>query len=81
MCLQMHYHGGQYWIVVSGTARAIKSENTFLISEMLPVNISFSAVDSPESPGKVYLGLIEVQSDGITEGDIVRFNNLHKILS
>lgn len=69
----MHHHRAEHWIVVAGTALvSINGIDTLL--ENQSVYIPLGAVHALENPGKIPLGLIEVQSGiYLGEDDIVRF--------
>jgi mannose-1-phosphate guanylyltransferase/mannose-6-phosphate isomerase len=76
MSLQMHHHRAEHWIVVSGTARITRGEETFLLSENESTFIPIGAAHRIENPGKVPLHIIEVQSGSyLGEDDIVRFED------
>lgn len=73
LSVQLHHHRAEHWIVVSGTAKVIKDEETFLISENESTYIPIGAIHSLENPGKVPLELIEVQTGSyLGEDDIIR---------
>jgi mannose-1-phosphate guanylyltransferase len=72
----MHHHRAEHWIVVSGTAKVTKGEETFLMSENESTYIPVGVVHALANPGKVELELIEVQSGSyLGEDDIVRFED------
>ncbi len=76
LSLQMHHHRAEHWIVVSGTARITRDNETFLLSENQSTYIPIGATHRIENPGKVALHLIEVQSGSyLGEDDIVRFED------
>ncbi len=76
MSLQMHHHRAEHWIIVSGTARITRGEETFLLSENQSTYIPIGATHRIENPGKVTLHMIEVQSGSyLGEDDIVRFED------
>ncbi len=76
LSLQMHHHRAEHWIVVQGTARITRNEETFLLSENQSTYIPIGATHRIENPGKVPLHLIEVQSGSyLGEDDIVRFED------
>ena len=78
LSVQMHHHRAEHWIVVSGTAKVTKGEETFLLSENESTYIPIGVVHALENPGKVELELIEVQSGSyLGEDDIVRFEDLY----
>jgi mannose-1-phosphate guanylyltransferase/mannose-6-phosphate isomerase len=76
MSLQLHHHRAEHWIVVSGTARITRGEETFLLGENESTFIPMGTKHRIENPGKVTLHIIEVQSGGyLGEDDIVRFED------
>jgi len=78
MSLQLHHHRAEHWIVVSGTARITRGEETFLLSENESTYIPIGAKHRIENPGKVALHMIEVQSGSyLGEDDIVRFEDVY----
>ena len=78
LSLQMHHHRAEHWIVVSGTARVTKGEETFLVSENQSTYIPLGVKHRLENPGIVPLEMIEVQSGSyLGEDDIVRFEDTY----
>ena len=78
LSLQMHYHRAEHWIVVRGTARVTRGEETFLLSENESTFIPVGTKHRLENPGKVPLEIIEVQSGAyLGEDDIVRFEDAY----
>ncbi len=76
MSLQLHHHRAEHWIVVSGTARITRGEETFLLGENESTYIPVGTKHRIENPGKVMLHIIEVQSGSyLGEDDIVRFED------
>jgi mannose-1-phosphate guanylyltransferase/mannose-6-phosphate isomerase len=74
--LQLHHHRAEHWIVVSGTARVTRGEETVLVSENESTYIPLGVTHRLENPGKVPVFLIEVQSGSyLGEDDIVRFQD------
>ncbi|HHU0689545.1 mannose-1-phosphate guanylyltransferase/mannose-6-phosphate isomerase [Citrobacter sp. Marseille-Q3906] len=70
---QMHQHRAEHWIVVSGTARVTKGEQTFIVSENESTFIPLNTIHALENPGIVPLELIEIQSGTyLGEDDIIR---------
>jgi mannose-1-phosphate guanylyltransferase/mannose-6-phosphate isomerase len=79
LSLQMHHHRAEHWIVVRGTARVTRGEETFLLSENQSTYIPLGVVHRLENPGTIPLELIEVQSGPyLGEDDIVRFEDAYK---
>jgi mannose-1-phosphate guanylyltransferase/mannose-6-phosphate isomerase len=78
LSLQMHHHRAEHWIVVSGTAKVTRGEDTFLLAENESTYIPMGQKHRLSNPGKVPLEIIEVQSGGyLGEDDIVRFDDTY----
>ncbi|MBD9479576.1 mannose-1-phosphate guanylyltransferase/mannose-6-phosphate isomerase [Pseudoxanthomonas sp. PXM02] len=78
LSLQMHHHRAEHWIVVSGTAKVTRGDETLLLSENESTYIPLGVKHRLENPGKVPLELIEVQSGSyLGEDDIVRFEDVY----
>lgn len=78
LSLQMHHHRAEHWIVVRGTARVTRGEETFLLSENESTYIPLGVTHRLENPGKLPLEMIEVQSGSyLGEDDIVRFQDTY----
>jgi mannose-1-phosphate guanylyltransferase/mannose-6-phosphate isomerase len=78
LSLQMHHHRAEHWIVVTGTARVTRGEETFLLAENESTYIPIGTKHRLENPGKMPLELIEVQSGSyLGEDDIVRFEDTY----
>ncbi|TDN70527.1 mannose-1-phosphate guanylyltransferase/mannose-6-phosphate isomerase [Paraburkholderia sp. BL10I2N1] len=76
LSLQMHHHRAEHWVVVRGTARVTRGEETFLLSENQSTYIPLGVTHRLENPGKTPLEIIEVQSGSyLGEDDIVRFDD------
>ncbi|HZP94120.1 MAG TPA: mannose-1-phosphate guanylyltransferase/mannose-6-phosphate isomerase, partial [Burkholderiales bacterium] len=61
LSLQMHHHRAEHWVVVSGTAKVTRGEETVLLSENQSTYIPLGTRHRLENVGKVPLHLIEVQ--------------------
>ncbi|NNP73963.1 mannose-1-phosphate guanylyltransferase/mannose-6-phosphate isomerase [Acinetobacter defluvii] len=78
LSLQLHHHRAEHWIIVKGTAKVRKGENTFLLSENESTYISIGEIHSLENPGCIPLELIEIQTGSyLSEDDIHRFEDLY----
>jgi mannose-1-phosphate guanylyltransferase / mannose-6-phosphate isomerase len=76
LSLQMHHHRAEHWVVVSGTAKITRGEDTFLLEENQSTYIPIGIRHRIENPGRIALHIIEVQSGGyLGEDDIVRFED------
>jgi mannose-1-phosphate guanylyltransferase / mannose-6-phosphate isomerase len=79
LSLQMHHHRAEHWVVVTGTAKVTRGDETVLLSENQSTYIPLGTKHRLENVGKVPLHLIEVQSGGyLGEDDIVRFEDDYK---
>ena len=78
LSLQLHHHRAEHWVVVKGTARVTRGDQTFLISENESTYIPIGVTHRLENPGKFPLEIIEVQSGSyLGEDDIVRFDDTY----
>ena len=76
LSLQMHYHRAEHWIVVRGTARVTRGQESFLLTENESTYIPPGTRHRLENPGRLPLELIEVQTGSyLGEDDIVRFED------
>ena len=78
LSLQMHHHRSEHWIVVRGTAKVTRGNDTFLVAENESTYIPIGTQHRLENPGCVPLEMIEVQSGSyLGEDDIVRFDDIY----
>ena len=78
LSLQKHHHRAEHWVVVQGTARVTRGEETFLVSENQSTYISIGEIHRLENPGKIPLDLIEVQTGSyLGEDDIIRLEDTY----
>lgn len=78
LSLQMHHHRAEHWVVVTGTARVTRNDESILLTENQSSFIPVGVRHRLENPGKVPLHLIEVQSGPyLGEDDIVRFEDTY----
>ena len=76
LSLQMHHHRAEHWIVVKGTAKVTRDDNTYLVAENESTFIPLGTKHRLENAGKLPLEIIEVQSGSyLGEDDIVRFDD------
>jgi mannose-1-phosphate guanylyltransferase/mannose-6-phosphate isomerase len=76
MSLQMHHHRAEHWIVVEGTARITRGDDSFLLEENQSTYIPIGTRHRIENPGKITLQMIEVQTGSyLGEDDIVRLDD------
>jgi len=78
LSLQKHRHRAEHWVVVSGTARVTRGEETFDLSVDQSTYIPVGTAHRLENQGAEPLRVIEVQSgDYLGEDDIVRFDDVY----
>ena len=78
LSLQMHHHRAEHWIVVKGTGRITRGDETLILSENQSTYIPLGVTHRLENPGRMPLELIEVQSGSyLGEDDIVRFEDVY----
>jgi len=78
LSLQMHHHRAEHWIVVKGTAKVTRGDESFLLSENESTYIPLGVKHRLENPGTLPLQIIEVQSGSyLGEDDIVRFEDVY----
>ncbi|MEI7431939.1 MAG: mannose-1-phosphate guanylyltransferase/mannose-6-phosphate isomerase [Betaproteobacteria bacterium] len=76
LSLQKHHHRAEHWVVVKGTAKIVRGEETLLLSENQSTYIPLGVVHRLENPGCIDLELVEIQSGSyLGEDDIVRFED------
>nr|AID70963.1 mannose-1-phosphate guanylyltransferase [Aeromonas bestiarum] len=75
--VQVHYHRAEHWVIVSGTARVTRGDETFLISENESTYIPVGVAHAIENPGRIPLEMIEVRTGiYLAEDDVVRIPSL-----
>ncbi|THF66820.1 mannose-1-phosphate guanylyltransferase/mannose-6-phosphate isomerase [Pseudothauera nasutitermitis] len=78
LSLQMHHHRAEHWVVVRGTAKVTRGDESFLLAENESTYIPIGVHHRLENPGKLPLELIEVQSGSyLGEDDIVRLEDYY----
>lgn len=76
LSLQLHNHRAEHWVVVQGTARVTRGEDTYLLNENESTYIPVGVKHRLENPGTTPLEMIEVQTGTyLDESDIVRFED------
>lgn len=76
LSLQKHHHRAEHWVIVKGTAKITKGNETYLLTEDQSTYIPIGEIHSLENPGKIALELIEVQSGSyLGEDDIIRLED------
>lgn len=78
LSLQLHHHRAEHWVVVEGTARITRGEETLLLTENQSTFIPLGIAHRIENPGRIPLQIIEVQSGAyVQEDDIVRLDDIY----
>ena len=78
LSVQLHHHRSEHSVVVSGTAKVTNGDKIFTLSENESTYIPVGVIHALESPGKLPLEMIEVQSGSyLGEDDIVRFEDIY----
>jgi mannose-1-phosphate guanylyltransferase/mannose-6-phosphate isomerase-like protein (cupin superfamily) len=76
LSLQLHKRRSEHWVVVSGTARVIRENETYLVHTNESTYIPINTKHRLENPGEIPLQIIEVQNgDYVGEDDIERFSD------
>lgn len=76
LSLQLHHNRAEHWIVVQGTAKVTRGDETFFLTENQSTYLPTGIKHSLENPGKINLELIEVRSGSyLGEDDIIRFED------
>ncbi len=76
LSLQMHHHRAEHWVVVRGTAKVTRGDETILLGENESTYIPLGVKHRLENPGQIPLEIIEVQSGSyLGEDDILRFED------
>lgn len=76
LSMQMHHHRAEHWVVVKGTAKVTRGEDTFMLAENESTFIPVGTMHRLENFGKIPLEIVEVQSGSyLGEDDIVRFDD------
>lgn len=78
LSLQMHQHRAEHWIVVNGTAKVTRGDETFMVTENQSTYIPVGTKHRLENTGAIPLEMIEVQSGSyFGEDDIVRYEDIY----
>lgn len=78
LSLQKHDHRAEHWVVVKGTATAVKGEDLITLTEGQSIYIPVSVKHSLENLEDIPLEIIEVQSGSyLGEDDIVRLEDIY----
>jgi len=78
LSLQRHQHRAEHWVVVDGTARVTRGEETFDLAEDQSTYIPIGMKHRLENPTGRELHIVEVQSGAtLSEDDIERFEDIY----
>ncbi len=78
LSLQMHHHRSEHWVIVQGSAKVLRGDETFILAKNESTFIPIGMKHQLTNMGKIPLELIEVQSGSyLGEDDIVRFSDDH----
>ena len=76
--LQLHHHRSEHWVIVKGSAKVLRGDETFVLVENESTFIPMGTKHRLTNIGKIPLELIEVQSGSyLGEDDIIRFADEH----
>ncbi len=76
LSLQLHHKRSEHWVVIAGTARVTRGEETFDLEVGQSTAIPVETKHRLENPGKETVHIIEVQNGPyLGEDDIVRFQD------
>ena len=76
LSLQQHHHRAEHWVVVKGTAKIVRGEESLLLSENQSTYIPLGVLHRLENPGRIDLEIVEIQSGSyLGEDDIVRYED------
>ncbi len=78
LSLQLHHHRSEHWVIVKGSAKVLRGDETFVLVENESTFIPMGTKHQLTNIGKIPLELIEVQSGSyLGEDDIIRFADEH----
>lgn len=78
LSLQSHAHRAEHWVVVEGTARVTRGDETFDLDVNQSTYIPVRTRHRLENPGRIPLRVIEVQSgEYLGEDDIKRYDDVY----
>lgn len=76
LSLQLHHRRSEHWVVITGTARVTRGDETFDLAVGQSTAIPVETKHRLENPGRETLHIIEVQNGPyLGEDDIVRFKD------
>ena len=78
LSLQLHHQRSEHWVVVSGVARVVNGDRTFLLNVNETTFIPTGTQHRLENASTTTLVLIEIQlGEYFGEDDIVRFDDVY----
>ncbi len=78
LSLQSHQFRKEYWLIVRGTARVTRADDTFELSENQSIHIANDTKHRLENVGSAPLELVEIQTGPyLEEDDIVRYEDAY----
>ena len=78
LSLQKHFHRAEHWVVVGGSARVTRDDETRLVRENESIYLPLGCVHRLDNPGRIPVTLIEVQTGAyLGEDDIVRIEDTY----
>lgn len=78
LSLQSHQFRKEYWLIVRGTARVTRGDDTFELSENQSIYIANDTKHRLENVGSAPLELVEIQTGPyLEEDDIVRYEDAY----
>jgi mannose-1-phosphate guanylyltransferase/mannose-6-phosphate isomerase len=78
LSLQLHQQRSEHWVIVKGSAKVVRGEQSFMLQENESTFIPLGVKHQLTNIGSIPLELIEVQSGSyLGEDDIIRFNDEH----
>ena len=76
--MQLHRKRSEHWVVVEGTARVTKEDETYLVHTNESTYIPINTKHRLENLGETTLQVIEVQNGAyLEEDDIERFDDIY----
>ena len=78
LSLQLHRRRSEHWVVVKGTAKVTRENETYLVQKGESTFIPINTKHRLENTGKIPLQIIEVQNgEYVEEDDIIRFDDVY----
>lgn len=78
LSVQSHNHRSEHWVVLSGTAKVVLSDEEYTLTSGHSIDIPLKAIHSLQNPYETDLEIIEVQlGELLIEDDIVRYEDMY----